>query len=86
MGCGFRARDQSAGAAIGGGVGAVVITLAGQHLISYALAVIVAMLLCWLLNIVAAGHLVGITATIILLVPHQGSAESMMLSRITEVG
>lgn len=80
------ARDQFAGAAIGGGVGAVIVTLAGQHVISYALAVIVAMTLCWLLNIVTAGRLAGITATIILLVPHQGSAESMMLSRITEVG
>jgi hypothetical protein len=44
------------------------------------------MLACWAMNVGSASRLAGITATIILLVPHVGSPQSMFLSRIVEVG
>ena len=80
------ARDQFAGAAIGGLCSALIVTLAGQTLATYAAAVVLSMLACWLFNIGSAARLAGSTATIIMLVPHQGAAGWMMLSRITEVG
>jgi uncharacterized membrane protein YgaE (UPF0421/DUF939 family) len=80
------ARDQLAGASIGGAIGVMFAAVAGQHLGSYAGALIVSMLLCWILRVPSAARLGGITATIILLVPHPGSAQSMMLSRVGEVG
>jgi uncharacterized membrane protein YgaE (UPF0421/DUF939 family) len=80
------ARDQFAGAAIGGFISAIIVTLAGQHLIAYALAVVVSVLACWLFNVNSAARMAGSTATIILLVPHQGTAGWMMMSRIAEVG
>jgi uncharacterized membrane protein YccC len=80
------ARDQFAGAAIGGMIGVAVVSTAGQHLLSYALAVILSVVACWVLNVASAARLGGITATIILLVPHQGTAEAMLVSRVMEVG
>jgi hypothetical protein len=53
------ARDQFAGAAIGGLIGAVVVTLAGQRLPAYALAVMVSMTVCWLFNVASAARLDG---------------------------
>lgn len=53
---------------------------------THAVAVIVAVLACWTLNVASASRLAGITATIILLVPHVGSPESMLVSRLVEVG
>jgi len=79
------ARDQFTGAAVGGLVGAAVAVTIGDDLAAYALAVVCAIMACWILNIVSAARLAGTTATIILLVPHQGSAEAIMLARITEV-
>ncbi len=81
------ARDQFAGAAVGGVISAIIVTFAGQHLATYAVAVVISMLACWTLNIGSAARLAGSTATIILLVPHQGTAGWMMMtSRIAEVG
>jgi uncharacterized membrane protein YgaE (UPF0421/DUF939 family) len=80
------ARDQFTGAAIGGAIGGLLASTAGQHLWSYALAVAVAVLACWLVNVGSAARLAGTTATIILLVPHQGSALSMVVARVVEVG
>lgn len=80
------ARDQFAGAAIGGLIAAVIVSLAGTSLVAYAVAVTSSMLVCWLLNVASAARLAGVTATIILLVPHKGSVARMMLSRIIEVG
>ena len=80
------ARDQFAGAAIGGLIGVAVVATVGQHLVSWALAVILSMMASWLLNVASAARLGGITATIILLVPHQGTAQAMLVSRVTEVG
>jgi uncharacterized membrane protein YccC len=80
------ARDQFAGAAVGGVIGVVIVTLTGQTLASYALAVVLSMTACALLNVASAARLSGITATIILLVPHQGTVQAMMASRVVEVG
>ncbi|MGH8202788.1 MAG: FUSC family protein [Steroidobacteraceae bacterium] len=80
------ARDQFIGAAVGGFTGLCTFFALGQNLIVYALAVVIAMLVCWALNIASASRLAGITATIILLVPRVGSPAGMFLSRIVEVG
>lgn len=80
------ARDQFAGAAIGGTVSAALVSWVGQSLPVYALAVIVSMSVCWIFNVSSAARLSGSTATIIALVPHHGIVEWMMLSRIAEVG
>lgn len=80
------ARDQFVGAAIGGTIGVAVASATGQTLASFAFAAAVSVLSAWLLNVASAARLAGITATIILLVPHPGtSAQHMMLSRISEV-
>lgn len=80
------ARDQFLGAAIGGVTG-VGISLALRHgLIVYSLGVVLAIVVCWALNVATASRLAGITATIILLVPHLDTPERMFLSRISEVG
>ena len=80
------ARDQFAGAATGGIIAAAVVSLAGQSLAAYALAVVLSMTACWLLNITSAARLAGSTATIIALVPHHATIGGMMLSRVAEVG
>jgi uncharacterized membrane protein YccC len=80
------ARDQFLGAAVGGCAGLCTFLALGQSLIVYALAVVLAMLACWALNVASASRLAGITATIILLVPHVGSPQGMLVSRLIEVG
>lgn len=80
------ARDQFAGAAVGGSIGGAIVSAAGQSLVIYILAVIASMAACWVLNIKTAARLAGITATIIALVPHHASVRSMLISRIGEVG
>ena len=79
-------RDQFTGAAIGGVVGVAVALTAGQHLAGYVMAVVLSMLACWAVNIASASRLAGITATIILLVPHTGTPGHMLVSRVGEVG
>ncbi len=80
------ARDQFIGAAVGGLTGLCTFFALGPDLMVYALAVVLAMLACWAMNVGSASRLAGITATIILLVPHVGSPQSMFLARISEVG
>lgn len=80
------ARDQFAGAAVGGLISALVVAMAGERLPSYLAAVVLSMWACWILNMSTAARLAGSTATIIVLVPHTGSAAWMMMSRIAEVG
>jgi uncharacterized membrane protein YgaE (UPF0421/DUF939 family) len=80
------ARDQFAGATIGGLISAIILSVAGQSLPAYAAAVTLSVLLCWLFNRPSAARLAGSTATIVLLVPHKGSVATMVLSRIGEVG
>ena len=80
------ARDQFIGAAVGGVTGLCTFFALGPDLIVYGLAVVLAMLVCCVLNVSSASRLAGITATIILLVPHSGSPQSIFLARISEVG
>jgi uncharacterized membrane protein YccC len=79
------ARDQFTGAAIGGVIGLAVVLLTGERTLSYALAVLLSILICWLLDMSTAARLAGTTATIILLVPHNGSPQSIMIARVSEV-
>jgi uncharacterized membrane protein YccC len=80
------ARDQFVGAAIGGMIGLFVFLVIGQDLPSYAAAVLLSVLACWLVNVTSAARLSAITATIILLVPHVGTPQRMLVSRVFEVG
>lgn len=80
------ARDQFLGAAIGGIAGVAACRVLGPGLLVYSLAVVLAMVACWGLNLATASRLAGITATIILLVPHVDTAERMFVSRVSEVG
>ncbi len=80
------ARDQFAGAMIGGLISAMILSVAGPSLFAYGVGLTLSMLVCWVLNRASAARLAGSTATIILLVPHKGSVATMMFSRIAEVG
>lgn len=79
------ALDQFTGAAVGGIIGLCSAVALGQHLWAYALAVVSSMLICWAANVPSASRLAGTTATIILLVPHTGTVQSMVVSRVSEV-
>lgn len=78
-------RDQFVGAMIGGLVGLAAATLGHEHYLAYVLAVMAGMLLCWLLDLGAAGRISGVTSTIILLVPHDGAFWQFALFRLGEV-
>ena len=80
------ARDQFVGAALGGVIGLCIYLAAGPGIASYMAAVLLSILTCWLVNVASAARLAGITATIILLVPHLGTPQQMLLSRVFEVG
>lgn len=80
------ARDQFTGAATGGLIGLGVLAAFGQDLLAYGLAVVLSLTACWIINVASAGRLAAITATIILLVPHRGTAQQMYGSRVIEVG
>ncbi|GAA0254056.1 hypothetical protein LNAOJCKE_5500 [Methylorubrum aminovorans] len=80
------ARDQFTGAAIGGLIGLAAYLALGPSVPAYGVAVVLAILVCWLVNVASACRLAGITATIILLVPHLGPVERMAGSRVVEVG
>ncbi len=79
------ARDQFLGASVGGVIALTVVLATGERVVSYALAVLLSIMICWLLDIATAARLAGTTATIILLVPHVGSPERIMLVRVSEV-
>ncbi len=80
------ARDQFAGAAIGGGAAVLITVMIGPGIARFMLALALAISCCWVLKVPSAARLSGITAAIITLVPHAGSAGRMMLSRVGEVG
>lgn len=80
------ARDQFAGAAIGGSIAVLMTIAVGQQPLGFAVAVVLAVASCWAVDVASAARLAGITTTIILLVPHQGSAAHMLISRVGEVG
>ena len=79
------ARDQVLGATVGGVVGLAILLTLGQGLPAYGIAVILAMLACWGANVASAARVAGVTATILLLVPHAGSPQRMLASRVFEV-
>ena len=79
------ARKQFTGAAIGGAVALGLILGFGDNLGIYAAAVLLSIIVCWLLDVADASQLAGVTATIILLVPHTGSPERMLAARLSEV-
>ncbi|WP_329742320.1 FUSC family protein [Dyella sp. A6] len=78
-------RDQFIGAIIGGLVGIAAAALVHNQFPAYALAVIAGMTLCWVLDLGAAGRIAGITTTIVMLVPHQGTFLQFALFRLGEV-
>jgi uncharacterized membrane protein YgaE (UPF0421/DUF939 family) len=78
-------RDQFIGAIIGGVVGIAVAALVHNLFPAYALALIVSMTLCWMLDLGAAGRIAGITVTIVMLVPHEGTFLQFALFRLGEV-
>lgn len=78
-------RDQLLGAVIGGVIGMAVATLGHDQYLTYALAVMIGIVLCSAFNLSAAGRISGITTTIIMLVPHQGAFWQIALFRLGEV-
>lgn len=80
------ARDQFVGAAIGGLCGIGAFLALGHGLGAYSLAIVLSVIVCWAVNMASASRLAGVTATIILLVPHSGSTEQMLIARVSEVG
>lgn len=79
------AKRQVAGVIIGGTVALCLVLTSGEGLAIYAAAIVLSVLAAWLLNLADAAQLAGITATIILLVPHTGTPQQMLFSRLTEV-
>ncbi|MDB5397385.1 MAG: rane protein [Rhodospirillales bacterium] len=81
------ARDQFTGAALGGLIAVSVVLFIGRGIASYGLAVMLSIMSCWLINVASAARLAGVTATIVLLVPHASASPlQMMISRVVEVG
>ncbi len=79
------ARDQFVGAAVGGVIGLGALLALGDGLPAYATALVLAMVICWVINIASASRLAGVTTTIIVLVPRVESPERMFAARILEV-
>ena len=78
-------RRQCIGAIVGGAVGFGFAMTLGSALWVYLAAVLVSISACAAINRSDSGQLAGITATIILLVPHTGSLEQTVISRLSEV-
>lgn len=78
-------RDQFVGAIIGGLVGMAAAALVHAPFPAYALALLVAMMLCWMLDLGAAGRIAGVTVSIVMLVPHEGTFLQFALFRLGEV-
>ncbi len=78
-------RDQFIGAMLGGVIGLAAAVLGHEYYFAYVLALMASTLLCWACNLGAAGRISGITTTIIMLVPHQGSPLHFALLRLGEV-
>ena len=79
------ARNQALGGLVGGGVALCMVLIYGDALPAYLATILIAALLCNLFNIDSAAQLSGITATIVMLVPHTGSAYLFLASRLGEV-
>ena len=78
-------RDPFIGAIFGGLIGLGAALFGHDHYWAYVLAVMLGTMLCWIVNLSAAGRISGITTTIIMLVPHQGSFVQFALVHLGEV-
>jgi uncharacterized membrane protein YgaE (UPF0421/DUF939 family) len=78
-------RRQCIGALVGGSIGFCFALCFGHATWVYAAAVLTSISICTTINRSDSGQLAGITATIVLLVPHTGSPESIVISRLSEV-
>ena len=79
------ARDQLLGALVGGLCGLIAALYGGGHYVVYAAAIAVAVVFSWVINIGSAARLAATTATILLLVPAQGSPWHIAAVRFGEV-
>ncbi len=79
------ARNQFIGGLVGGLAALLMFLIFGDGLPVYLGAVTLAVTICWVLRVPTASQLSGITATIILLVPHVGTPEGMLAERLSEV-
>jgi uncharacterized membrane protein YgaE (UPF0421/DUF939 family) len=78
-------RDQVIGAAIGALVAIATTYVLGDSYLCYAGTMVAVIMLCWCFNIGNAGKLSATTATIVMLVPHEGSFWTVALTRLGEV-
>jgi uncharacterized membrane protein YgaE (UPF0421/DUF939 family) len=78
-------RDRFAGTIMGAGVGWLTAIVWRHHLLVFAVAVLVVMVLCSLLKYKNAGRLGGVTIAIIVLIPHTGPAWYVAIERFMEV-
>ena len=78
-------RDQVIGAAIGAAVAIAATYLIGDNYACYAATMVAVIMLCWCFNVGNAGKLSATTATIVMLVPHEGSFWTVALTRLGEV-
>lgn len=79
-------RDQFVGAIFGGLIGLAAAGMGHDSFVAYIVAVMAGVVVCWLLNLGAAGRISGITTTIIMLVPQNGTFWQIALLRLGEVG
>jgi len=78
-------RDQVIGAAIGAAIAIAATYLIGDNYLCYAGTMVVVIMLCWCFNVGNAGKLSATTATIVMLVPHEGAFWTVALTRLGEV-
>ncbi len=78
-------RDRFAGTAMGGLVGWITALIRHHHIVLFALAVLVVMMLCSAFHFKNAGRLGGVTVAIIILIPHTGPVWHVALERFLEV-
>jgi uncharacterized membrane protein YgaE (UPF0421/DUF939 family) len=79
------ARDQLFGALVGGLCGMVASLYGGGHYLIYGATIAVAVVVSWAINIGSAARLAATTATIVLLVPAEGSPLHTAATRLGEV-
>ena len=80
------ARNQALGGIIGGTVALALLLCFGDTLPAYLGAVLLSAVLCHGLNLEGASQIAGVTATILMLVPHTETPAMFLLARLSEVG
>jgi uncharacterized membrane protein YgaE (UPF0421/DUF939 family) len=78
-------RDQVIGAVIGAAVAIATTYLIGDSYLCYGGTMVAVIMLCWCFNVGNAGKLSATTATIVMLVPHEGAFWTVALTRLGEV-